>query len=360
MRKLVRKVTVDSISPIEDADRIELAHIGGWQCVVPKGQFKAGDIGVYFEIDSALPVDDPRFEFLKKSSYKEFKDEKGNVLEACIRIRTQEFRKKLSQGLLMPTKDFPEIADIELGVDCAEALRVQHYDHISSKYIKCEDAKGLFPGWIPSTELERIQNLSNYFEDKKGVEFEVTRKIDGQSMTVFYVPEFRPDSPFGVCSHELEFKLDSENQFVKLANKLNLREKLERCYKETGLQLAIQGELHGLGIQKNRDKLTNVQYRVYSIYDVIKQMYLSPDERIAWCEKYNVPHVPVIERHFKPFDTFKSMDEMLEFSVGLTENGNPREGLVYKQEAVAGEPYRHPVFLKVVSNPYLLKGEKQS
>ena len=364
MRKLARKVVVDSTSPIEGADRIELAHIGGWQCVVPKGQFKAGDNGVYFEIDSALPVDDPRYEFLKKSSYKEFKDDNGNVLEACIRIRTQEFRKKLSQGLLlpiMPTEEypegeFPEIADIALGDDCTEALHVQHYDKIMSKYIKCDDAKGMLPGWIPSTELERIQNLPQYFEEKKGMEFEVTRKIDGQSMTVFYAPVFRPDDPYGVCSHELELKTDGDSQFVKLANQLDLRGKLEQYYKETGVELAIQGELHGLGIQKNRDKLTDVQFRVYSIYNISKQMYLSPDERHAWCEKYDVPHVPVIARHFKPFDTFKDMDEMLVFSDGETENKNPREGLVYKQEAVGDEPYIQPVLFKVVSNLYLKKG----
>ena len=39
------------MEPIEGADRIELAHVLGWQCVVNKGQFNEGALAVYFEIE---------------------------------------------------------------------------------------------------------------------------------------------------------------------------------------------------------------------------------------------------------------------------------------------------------------------
>ena len=55
-RKLVSVQYVHDVSPIPGANRIELAHVLGWQCVVKKGQFKKGDLGVYFEIDSFLPI----------------------------------------------------------------------------------------------------------------------------------------------------------------------------------------------------------------------------------------------------------------------------------------------------------------
>ena len=51
-RKLASIQKIYKIEPIEGADRIELAHVLGWQCVVNKGQFQPGDPGVYFEIDS--------------------------------------------------------------------------------------------------------------------------------------------------------------------------------------------------------------------------------------------------------------------------------------------------------------------
>lgn len=55
MRKLVTIRQVSQILPIEGADLIELALIDGWQCVVKKGEFSVGALGLYFEIDSFLP-----------------------------------------------------------------------------------------------------------------------------------------------------------------------------------------------------------------------------------------------------------------------------------------------------------------
>ena len=42
-RKLVTIRTIDAISPIPDADAIEVATIGGWNVVTKKGEFKPGD-----------------------------------------------------------------------------------------------------------------------------------------------------------------------------------------------------------------------------------------------------------------------------------------------------------------------------
>ena len=82
MRKLASIQRIWKIEPIEGADRIELAHVLGWQCVVNKGQFKEMDLAVYFEIDSFLPVCEP-FEFLRKSSYK-----KSDIMGEGFLLRT--------------------------------------------------------------------------------------------------------------------------------------------------------------------------------------------------------------------------------------------------------------------------------
>lgn len=68
LRKLASIQRVWKIEPIEGADRIELAHVLGWQCVVNKDQFQPEDTAVYFEIDSFLPIR-PEFEFMRNSSY---------------------------------------------------------------------------------------------------------------------------------------------------------------------------------------------------------------------------------------------------------------------------------------------------
>ena len=69
MRKLVTIQKITGIKPIEIADAIELVLIMGWQCVAKKSEFKQGDLCVYFEVDSYLPIEE-RYEFLRKNSYR--------------------------------------------------------------------------------------------------------------------------------------------------------------------------------------------------------------------------------------------------------------------------------------------------
>ena len=103
MRKLASIQTIRKIEPIEGADRIELAHVLGWQCVVNKGQLQPGDKAIYFEIDSFLPIRE-EFEFMRHSSYK-----KTDLMGEGFRLKTQKFRGQISQGLLLPVTQFPEI-----------------------------------------------------------------------------------------------------------------------------------------------------------------------------------------------------------------------------------------------------------
>ena len=88
VRELAYLVRVEAITPM-NADRLECAHIGGWHCVVGKGEFKVGEPAVYFEIDSQLPDVEPfsSMEFLRSKKFK---------------INTQKIRGEYSQGLLVP------------------------------------------------------------------------------------------------------------------------------------------------------------------------------------------------------------------------------------------------------------------
>src|ERR1700704_851436 len=100
-RKLASIRKIASVDPIEGADNIELVHVDGWQCISKKGDFKPGDLCVYFEIDSFLPIR-PQFEFLRKSSYKKMGDKEG------FRLKTIRLRGKLSQGLALNISTFIE------------------------------------------------------------------------------------------------------------------------------------------------------------------------------------------------------------------------------------------------------------
>ena len=130
-RKLASVQRIKAIKPIEGADRIEIVQVLNWDCVASKGQYKIGDMVIYFEIDSLLP-DIPTFEFLKGSSW----SQKLNK----YKIRTQKFRGQISQGLVIPVSQLKEIyqqinpkedyypMNYTEGADLTELLRIEKYE----------------------------------------------------------------------------------------------------------------------------------------------------------------------------------------------------------------------------------------
>ena len=69
-RKLVTLRDITDIQPIEGADKIEVATIGGWKVVVKKGEYYVGQKVFYAEIDSMLPLDRGYFAFLRERGVK--------------------------------------------------------------------------------------------------------------------------------------------------------------------------------------------------------------------------------------------------------------------------------------------------
>src|ERR1019366_6915354 len=108
-------------------------------------------------------------------------------------------------------------------------------------------ARGNFPSFLRKTDQERIQNLNSMvcWDD----EYEVTTKLDGSSMTLWFWNGER-----GVCSRNIDLKLDQEgNAFVDMA----------KSFGDSFPQgIAIQGELIGPKIQGNREGLTDHEFFV--------------------------------------------------------------------------------------------------
>lgn len=369
MRKLATIRKIDRLSPITGADKIELAHTGGWQCVVGKGQFKEGELAVFFEIDSALPADDERYAFLKDRCYKKWCLSDGTIVDECIRIKTARFKGEISQGLFMPMSDFAEelrFPDADFGfdmwplegADVTDELNIRHYDEIAEvamqKTGKCSiagNARGNFPSHlIPKTDEERLQNLTKYFTDPviSEMEFECTEKYDGSSVTFLYAPSDDPEHPFHVCSRNLDLKEAEDNIFWKMARKYNIEEKLKWLYATNDEEIGIQAELVGPGVNANRDQYTDHEIHVFRIRDIKRNRWLTPNERQMACHILAIPHVKVIHENWKVFKEFTNIEEFLEFVKGKTDRGHEREGMVWKSKDGT-------ISFKVINNEYLLK-----
>ena len=326
-RKLVTIRRIKSIEPIPNADRIEKLTIDGWQLVSEKGNFQVGDLCVYFEVDSYLPIQE-RFEFLRKCCYKEIRE----LGQEGFRLRTVKLRGQISQGLALPLSAFPELDNIKEGDDVTEILGVNKYEPPLPAQMAGQ-VKGLFPSFIPKTDIERIQNI--YDDLNKNIIYEVSVKLDGTSMTVY-----KNGDDIGVCSKNLELKENQENAYWKGA------EETIKALKFLDKNLAIQGELIGPGIQKNKEKLLNTEFYIYNIWDIDKQEYFPSEDRLDIINSFGLNSVPII-------DTVRcianlTLEDFLTMADGESLNCECREGIVFKNGFNQ---------FKVINNKYLLKYE---
>ena len=346
MRKLASMQRIWQIAPIEGADRIELANVLGWQCVVNKGQFQPMELAVYFEIDSFLPIRD-EFEFMRTSSYR-----KTDIMGEGFRLRTMRFRGQISQGLLLPISQFPEIpADVELGTDVTEILGVRKWE-IEEKVTTGGTVIGTLPIDVPHTDETRVQAEPDLIGDFAGLEYYITTKMDGSSHSVSLDEE-----GFHVTGHNYEYKDDGKSAFYDLVKREDIESRLRKYYEENGLHLlTIQGELCAPGIHQNRLKLARPEWYVFTIRIDGKRVGLKKMQEI--CEALNLQMVPVEEIGTDLTSKYPTVEALLERADGEYPKGGKKEGIVIRPtEPVFSERIGAALSMKVVSNKYLLKNE---
>ena len=358
-RKLASIQRIGNILPIEGADAIEIVTVNSWKVVSKKREFNEGDLCVYFEIDSFLPVRE-EFEFLRKSSYKKMRDYEG------FRLKTIKLRGQVSQGLCLPLNilegpdefvigvskqpwgdqlqigPYDDAFVIEEGADVTEYLGVLKYEPPVPAELAGK-VKGLFPGFIRKTDEERIQNMTKEYDSMLDKHYYVTEKLDGSSATYYF-----KDGVFGVCSRNLELLETEGNTFWKVARELLIEEKLRNI----GENYSIQGELIGEGVQGNPYKIKGQTVLIFNIFNIDKQEYLSLDDMVHFLHKINVDDkplelVPVVNYDYKLPPT---IEEIIRYADGKSRlnEGTDREGIVIRNRDKS-------ISFKAISNTFLLK-----
>lgn len=334
-RKLASVKTITNIQPIEGADLIELASVGGWNVVVAKNVgHKVGDWVVYCEIDSFLPIRE-EFEFLRKSSYRKMGDREG------FRLRTIKLRGQISQGLILPFHILPFGDTFHEGQDVTEILGIVKWEppipaELSGKI------KGYFPNFLVKTDEERIQNLEIELDSivNSGKRFYSTEKLDGSSST-FYVK----DNQFGVCSRNLELLETEENTFWRVARSLDLETKM----KSLGKNISLQGELIGEGIQGNPYKIKGQTVRFFNAFDIDSNQYFDLQSFKEIINLLDLETVPILDEDFIIPNSISKLLEMAEEKSVLNEKFD-REGIVIRS-------HDRTISFKVISNKFLLKND---
>lgn len=392
-RELAYVVKIDGISPITGADRVELAHVGGWRIMVKKGQFQVGDYAIYFEIDSKVPEKEP-FMFLESKHFK---------------VKTQKYFKGtvISQGLLMALDDFilnSEVpswiqslkfqiskgADIEhegvtevIGVTYSveednkrKAASVDKYKKMAQRrpnifkkpwakwmmrrewgrkimfalFGKKKDKKNGWPSWVSKTDEERVQNMTWILEDKS--EWIATEKIDGTSTTATYRRTGRKKHEFYICSRNVVFDKPDKgcyyetNVYTEMAEKYHFEDVLAALVEKYDLEWAtLQGETYGAGIQKREYGLKEHDFVGFNLIFSDRGRLNSVEAKEILAE-YGIPWVPIVDEHFVLPDT---VEELLAIATDKSViDGGMREGLVFRSQDGARS-------FKAVSNEFLLK-----
>ena len=384
-RELAYVARVTEIRPIEGANRVEVAKINGWTCMVGKGDFQVGDLGVFFEADAKVPETEV-FDFMAKRKYK---------------VKVQKFFKGtvISDGLLMPvsafdwkTEDLAEgdFLTKKLGVTYADAEDNKRKKNTGDKYKKMaqrhpklfknpiirkiyktnlgkkilfvffgkkKDKKNAWPHWVVKTDEERCQNQPFRFHgERKNEHFVATEKIDGTSTTFTMLNDRKKE--LIVCSRNVVFDKPDKtcyydsNVYLEMAEKYNMRNVLMSLLKDNypdATFVTIQGETYGAGIQKRDYGLTDHRLAVFNVIIGNKDgstVRLNPMDMKAVMDCYEVPTVPIVDTDFVISDT---CDELLKMADGESKiDGGMREGLVFR--SLDGTDS-----FKAVSNKFLLK-----
>ena len=361
-RELAYVVRINKVEPIEGYDRVEYAHINGWGCVVPKGAFKEGDLGVYFEIDSKCPAVEP-FLFLEKRKY---------------HVKTQKMCKRISQGLLMSFADFGwENDKYEEGTFLTKELGITYYEPEDNarksnsgvnKYKKMAQRNGklfskqpfrwlmkrgwgrkiLFvffgkkrdkrgwPAWVAKTDEERVENMPYILENKDP--WIASEKLDGSSTTFTIKRKLFGRYDFYVCSRNVVFdKPDKKcfydtNVYLEMEEKYGIEKKMAKMLKmfPKAEWITLQGETYGGNIQK-RDYSTNEHRFAGFNFITSNEGRWNSVKAAKFMNEFNIPWVPMLNENYVLPDTIEDLRAYVH-SEPSTVDGIIKEGIVFRSQ----------------------------
>lgn len=384
-RELAYLTFIDNVTSIPNYDRIELAHVGGWTVVVGKGEFKPGDIAVYFEIDSQLP-NKPPFSEMSFLASKHFKIETQKMCKGTVysqgflctveqlgwenRGRGYVYNPNSGVHGLHYIYDESRFVTKDIGVTYAveednkrKANSIDKYKKMEQRHSvlfknplikwlmrrswgkkflfiffgKKKDKKGCWPAWIKKTDEERIQNLPWLLKNKEN-DWIATEKIDGTS-TTFAIKRnkgFKKNKySFYICSRNVVFDNPSKkcyydtNVYIEMAKKYDIQNKLIRILNDLQEDwVYIQGETYGKDIQKRDYSIKEHNFKAFNLVSS-KQGRWNSIRMTKYLNNYEIPTVPILNESYILPDTMEELYAYVEKEPSTIDK-KPKEGIVFR------------------------------
>lgn len=358
MSKLIVEVCqIDSVRHHENADKLDICVVKGWEVVVGRDQYKAGDVAVYIPISSIIPQElSDRYDFTKYL-------QKG-------RVRSARLRGHPSHGVLIPNEK-----NWAIGTDVAEHYGITKYvPPLPPTMGAKSEQEPEDPLFFRYTDIENMRHYPNVLVD--GAEVVCTEKIHGGNV--------RNAILFGVevaGSHRVQRRMPMKPKIVpwyqRLWNKILHIQPMVKdeeamatnpywfpwtipavadmlrglsTKNESSRNVIMYGEIHGGNIQKgvrygSPDKIA---YRAFDIN--IDGQYLDYDEFEKLCNSYGVPIAPVLYRG--PF-SLEKIKEVAEGKTTIGDDSHIREGTVVRPIKERHSPKIGRCILKYVGDGFL-------
>ena len=143
-----------------------------------------------------------------------------------------------------------------------------------------------------------------------------------------------------------------DNKYWSVAKSYGLPQKLV----DMGLNIAIQGEFCGHGIQKNRLRLMQPKFYVFDIVNLDTNEYMNFNDIKKYVEMLGLDMVP-IEKVGENFNY--TLEELLVKAQGKYESGLDKEGIVVRPTEIGRDNLvQRRLSFKVLNNDFLLKEAK--
>lgn len=364
----VQVIKLDDVVPHPNADAIEIAVIGGYQSIVQKGAFKAGDLAVYIPEGSVVPV------WLLKSIGLEGKLSGS----AKNRVKAIKLRGLLSQGITVAlfSQGYPAITvengslvPVEEGTEVSDLLGITKWEPSVPPTLAGQ--VGALHGFTKSYDFENIKKHQTLFDDNQLVT--LTEKVHGTLIEIGWCSDLEPrDDLFddgrlfvtskGIAGKGLFIRNVPENDtnlYVRALRQTGLITAVREVADEIGAdRLYVFGEVFG-DVQDLKYGLGQgqIDFRLFDVFVAT----LSP-EYGEFVDSFALPHyakllgvesMPVIAKGL--WADIKPDLDIYTSGPSTFDPKQIREGVVIKTDLETKHPRYGRRVAKSVSEAYLLR-----
>jgi RNA ligase (TIGR02306 family) len=301
MSKMIVKIKhIDAITPHNNADALEIAHLGAWTTCVKKGVFNVGDLVVFLPPDAILPKS--LHQFLGITKYcSEMPKYSEDYKQGRCRVRAARLRGERSFGTLMTKNDLlkyvmtytPEKCTsygFMVDDDVADLLGITKYT--PPEKIKSGDAAPENALFHQYTDIERYQNYPKAIDE--GEHVVMLEKVHGTNSRIGLV--MSNDDLVWMCgshrSNRKQFDATGDLSLYWKPLTCNVVDMLTEIQNDTkAVSVVLFGEIYGRGIQDMQYD-GNISFAAFDIS--VNGQYLDWPAVVKMCDKHSVSMVPVV------------------------------------------------------------------